>query len=139
MLRRNRRAYVKFCKQLLRLGLIRVTDVSKSEVGMFCVSKKDGSLRLIIDARPANALMVKPPHTALCNSEILAAIESASSDLHSFSDLTAESDMPMYLGMADVDNCFQRIRISECLGQFFVLPSDFSARELCLVGTMYKG
>ena len=47
--------------------------------------------------------------------------------------------MPMYLGMADVDNCFHRIRISESLRQFFVLPSDFSTRELGLVGTMYKG
>ena len=83
--------------------------------------------------------MVKPPHSPLCNSEILAAIESASSDLRSFSDLTTEGDVPMYLGMADVDNCFDRIRISESLGQFFVWPGDFSTRELGLVGTIYKG
>ena len=40
VLRRNRRSYIKFCRQLLRLGLIRVTDASKSEVGMFFYQRK---------------------------------------------------------------------------------------------------
>ena len=45
VLKRNRRTYVKCIRQLLELGLVRVTDICISEVGMFCSAKKDGSLR----------------------------------------------------------------------------------------------
>ena len=46
------------------------------------------------------------------------------------------SDVLVYLGMADVDNCFHRIRISERLGQYFTFPGLFSARELGIFGTV---
>ena len=41
--------------------------------------------------------------------------------------------------MADVDNCFHRIRIDEDLGQYFCLPSFFTAQELNLVGQTMHG
>ena len=47
--------------------------------------------------------------------------------------------MLVYLGMADVDNCFHRIRISDILGRYFTFPGLFSARELGIVGTMFHG
>ena len=34
-LKRNRRAYLKFCKQLMKLGLVEVTDKVLAEVGLF--------------------------------------------------------------------------------------------------------
>ena len=48
------------------------------------------------------------------------------------------SDVLVYLGMADVDNCFRRIRINESLGQYFTFPVVFSARELGIVGTLFR-
>ena len=36
VLKRNRRTYVKFVRQLLKLGLVWVKDICISEVGMFC-------------------------------------------------------------------------------------------------------
>ena len=35
VLKRNRRTYIKFIRQLMKLGLVRVTDICISEVGMF--------------------------------------------------------------------------------------------------------
>ena len=49
------------------------------------------------------------------------------------------SDVLVYLGMADVDTCFRRIRISESVGQYFTFPGLFLARELGIVGTMFRG
>ena len=138
-LRRNRRTYVKFVRRLVKLGLFRVTLDCKCEIGLFFVAKKNGSLRMIIDARPANSVFRKPPHTPLCNSEVFANIESTESCGVSFEDLTAASSLPVYLGMADVDNCFHRIRIDEGLGQYFCLPSLFSAKELDIVGQTVSG
>ena len=43
------------------------------------------------------------------------------------------------MGMADMDNCFHRIRISESFGQFFCLPTMLSAKELGLVGQTQSG
>ena len=139
VLRRNRKTYVKFVRELLKLGLFRVTFDCKSEVGILFVSKKNGSLRMIIDARPANDLMRKPPHTPLCNSEILSSIESNSKCNLTFNDLTSACDVPVYMGMADVDNCFHCIRISESLGQYFCLPTFFTAKELGMVGETLSG
>ena len=48
--------------------------------------------------------------------------------------MTGPSPNPVYLGAADVENCFHRIKITEGLGQYFVLPLDFTAKELGLVG-----
>ena len=53
--------------------------------------------------------------------------------------MKADSLYPIYLGVADVDNCFHRIKIKEDLGQYFVLPRVFSARELGVVGQVYDG
>jgi hypothetical protein len=49
----------------MKLGLVEVTDKVLAEVGLFFVSKKDGTRRMIVDARPANALFARPPHTHL--------------------------------------------------------------------------
>ena len=49
------------------------------------------------------------------------------------------SDVLVDLGMADVDNCFHRIRITDSLGQYFTFLGFFSARELELVGNMLCG
>ena len=45
VIKRNRRTYVKLIRQLLKLRLVRVTDICISEVGMVFEAKKDGSLR----------------------------------------------------------------------------------------------
>ena len=53
--------------------------------------------------------------------------------------MTPVTDIVAYLGMANVDNCFHRTRIRERLGQFFVLPRNFSVRELGLTRSIFAG
>ena len=93
---------------------------------------------MIVDARPANAMFKRPPHTPLCNSEIFAGFESRNRGEHTFAEMTGPCE-PVYLGVADVDNCFHRIRISENLGCFFCLPGQFTAKELGIIGSVYQG
>ena len=57
----------------------------------------------------------------------------------SFGEQMSISDVLVYLGMADVDSCFHRIRTSESLGQYSTFPCVFSARELGIVGTIVRG
>eukprot|EP00974_Lingulodinium_polyedra_P025306 2445728-Lingulodinium_polyedra.AAC.1 len=40
-------------------------------MGVFTVAKKDGSLRLVFDRRPANVLRKKPPSTDLATASAL--------------------------------------------------------------------
>ena len=123
----------------MKLGLVEVTDKVLAEVGLFLVSKKDGTLRMIVDARQANAMFAWPPHThtPLCNSELFSAFDSRNEGESNFSQMTADSLYPIYLGAADVDNCFHRIKIKEDLGQYFAQPGVFSSRELGVVGQVY--
>ena len=51
--------------RMMKLGLVEVTDKVLAEVGLLFVSKKDGTLRMIVGARPANAMSARPPHTHL--------------------------------------------------------------------------
>ena len=91
--KRNRRIYVELIRHVVEIGKVWVTDVCISEVGMFFVARKDGSLRLIIDARPADSLMVKPPRTPLCSRETLSGIESMEAAGHSFGEQMSISDV----------------------------------------------
>ena len=80
-----------------------------------------------------------PPHTPLCTSETLAGIDSTEAAGCSFGAQMSISDVLVYLGLADADNCLHRIRISESLGQYFTFPVVFFAGELGIVGTFVRG
>ena len=60
--------WVFFRKQIAR-GLFQPVLTTKEYVGLFCVAKKGGKQRLIIDARSVNARMRAPPATPLASSE----------------------------------------------------------------------
>ena len=60
---------------MLSVGMISFTTCPRVVNGMFAVPKGDGMYRLIIDARPANALFVDSPPVHLPTPDILAALE----------------------------------------------------------------
>ena len=70
---------------------------------------------------------------------LFSAFASCNEDESNFSQMTPDSLHPIYLGVADADNCFHRIKIKEDIGQYFVVPGVFSARELGVVGQVYDG
>ena len=75
----------------------------------FFVSKNNGKLRLIIDARRANARFRKPPTRHIVSGS-------------SFSRIRARRGQVVWLAQYDVKDFFYRLGIPWELGQYFGLP-----------------
>ena len=56
ILRNNRAKYIQLLKKALHSNLISLTKQCECECGVFFVKKKDSTIRLILDCRPANQL-----------------------------------------------------------------------------------
>ena len=72
---RSRKQYKQFVQECFEIGLVSYTTDCRSQLGIFFVSKKDGSLRLILDCRRTNLLFKDPPKTELIKGEGLAQFE----------------------------------------------------------------
>ena len=96
-LKGSRRSQISFAKQLLEIGLFRVTRRRRGTVGVFFVEKKNGTLRLILDCRPTNELFRKPPSTPLATSECLANFE-----IDTTTDSDAADDLFVYAEISDI-------------------------------------
>ena len=137
---RGRRRH-RFVRKLARLGLVGYTRSPRGRVGVFCVEKKGGQQRLIVDARGVNLLFRKPPRVQLCSSEALSRIEiflSKDPAMMTSSDAAWIKQLLVYVGVADVDNCFHRLRAPKCLAEFFCLD-DVAGEDVGMVGTMLDG
>ena len=67
--------YIKLLKRMMAVNMLTFTQDPKCVLGFFCVTKPDGSLRLILDCRKLNGLMVPPPKTELPSPEYVAQLE----------------------------------------------------------------
>ncbi|CAK0833049.1 unnamed protein product, partial [Prorocentrum cordatum] len=126
VLKFNHKEYRGLVRRLLAAGILGWTLTPKERIGMFFVWK-DGRrrLRLIVDARRTNAHFRDPPGVELLSSEGLARIEVHMPDagFSSYEDLRAALQaQQVYIGMADVKDCFHRMRIDSALSQYFCLP-----------------
>ena len=79
-------------------------------MGVFFVQKKNGSIRLIIDARITNQRFRTPPGVPLSSAE-------------AFADVECEEGQPVYISTTDVQNCFYRMRMDPELSEYFSLPA----------------
>ena len=64
-------AYGDFLQTLWDRGML-ITKTAIKVCGPFFVTKKDGSLRLILDTRDSNALFAEPPYTPLASAPRMA-------------------------------------------------------------------
>lgn len=71
--------------------------------------KGEDSIRLIIDARPANAAFVDPPKVQLPTPDLLARLHS-------------NSNQPLYVAKVDLDNFYHRLRLPTWMRPYFALP-----------------
>lgn len=78
--RKTPRMYAKFIRLLEKIGLIRYVKFAVTNAGIFFVKKKDGRLRMVIDARRANFLLPDVHHIQLCTSEGLTRFECSGDD-----------------------------------------------------------
>lgn len=111
------RLYENLVKGLESRGLVLWTDAPKENATMFFVRKKQGTLRMVVEARRANARFRAPPGTPMCTPEGLGKIEL---------DFGGDSDQPgSASGIAvcgGTMDCFYRLWIRRSLAEHFALP-----------------
>ena len=123
-LKKNNREYRKFIARLDKLGLIRWTTEPLEHASLFFVAKKDKTLRMIVDARRANAVCREPPKVSWVTAEGLSRFETSS-------DTVASGHCCFAVG--DVNNCFHRLRLPEGMHRLFALrPLDAKHTTLAL-------
>ena len=101
--------YLKLIRRMRDAGMITFGRNPKVVNGVFVVPKGD-KLRLIIDARKANALFVEPEGVDLPTPDVLAKLE-------------ASCDAPLFVGKADVDNFYHRVALPQWMHEYFGLPA----------------
>lgn len=74
-------------------------------------SPPGSGIRFIIDARPANALFVEPPHVELPTPDLLARLVT-----------DGRADRKLFVAKVDLDNFYHRIRIPAWLQRYMALP-----------------
>lgn len=100
--------YVKLIRRMNDLGMVEFTTQPAVVNGVFGVVKDVDSIRLIIDARPANAVFVDPPHVELSTPDVLSKMC---------------SDKPFYTAKMDLDNFYHRLLLPQWMRPYFALPA----------------
>ena len=135
----DRRQRHELFRRLLELGVLTVRRRIKGRVGIFFVRKKENAIRLIVDARYANACHRRPPHTALGSASALSELS-----LAEYADLTTgelgSTTLPtpgvgpvpaldFHQSGCDVRDGFYQFAITE-LASWFGIDEKFTAGEL---------
>lgn len=106
--------YSKLVRRLHSLGMVEYsTVVPKAVNGLFGVPKDGDSIRLIIDARPANLLFKPTPKLELPTPDLL-------------SELCVDPTRPLYVAKVDMSNMFHHLELPSSLRPYFGLPPLFA-------------
>jgi len=120
----SKQEYISFLKLLRERGILGFSNSCRGRVGTFCVSKKSKIIngietprqRLILDCRQVNMAFREPPRcelgslAAMCNLEI-------------------PEGETMFVGGADIQDCFYAAQISQELANYFCLSHDLHVHE----------
>ena len=71
----SRPRLVELIKGLVMVGLVGARTRRRADIGLFFLRKKDGRLRMVLDARQANEYHRAPPHTSLASVNALTALD----------------------------------------------------------------
>lgn len=124
----SRRLYSGFVRRLKQLHRVDFTLTPEEEVGVFFVYKKGREkMRMILDCRRSNTHFLSPPGVDLLSSEGLSRIE-----VHD------PAGVEIALAMADVKDCFHRMRLDGEIRRWFCYPPG-TAKEFGLVGRVIEG
>ncbi len=113
--------YLALIRRMVDLGMVEFTTAPKVVNGVFGVPKDGNSIRLIIDARPANAVFVEPPKVQLPTPDLL-------------SQLVVPEGTPFFVAKVDIDNFYHRLTLPSWMRPYFALP-PLSSSELGLPGS----
>src|SRR6476660_6798045 len=90
-------------------GMLSYTTTPMCVNGLFGVAKDGDSIRLIIDCRPANALLVPSPHVALPTPDLITKFH-------------VPLDQPLFAAKVDLSDYYHRIKMPAAWHPYFALP-----------------
>ena len=111
VLKQNPKLYHAFVRRLIASGVVSLhaRSFARESTGVFFVRKKNGRLRLILDARRSNCWFVSPEATELASGS-------------SFGDLTVDPSSHTYVGHVDIQDAFYHLELPLELRRYFALP-----------------
>ena len=101
--------YAKLIAELYHAKMLDLEDTCRVQIAVFFVTKKDGRLRIIIDARRAKRVFRPPPACEMGSAECWTRVEAPGVD-------------PLYIALEDVKDFFYRLLMPIALRQYFGLP-----------------
>jgi hypothetical protein len=115
----SRDEYLLLIKRMMAANMVSFTTTPEVVNGIFGVFKKDGKIRLIINATPANDTMVPSEKVQLPSPSLFASLE-------------IPEGKELHVSKTDIDNMYHRLRLPLWMVPFFALPA-VSAKELGLI------
>ena len=106
----SRPEYVALINRMRVLGMVDFTTEPRVVNGLFGVDKGGGDMRLIIDARPANAVFIDSPSVSLPSPDLIANFAIPDGDV-------------LFAAKVDLDNFYHRLRMPAAWWPFFALPA----------------
>lgn len=104
--------YMLLIERMKSIGMIDFTSTPKCVNGLFGTSKPDGSIRLILDARPANCYFVDCPQVVLPTPTHISRLS-----------VTANASYPLYISKIDLTNFYHQLRLPDWICDYFCLPA----------------
>ena len=108
ILKKSKSCYVKFVRRLLASNLVEFRTQARERVGLFCVWKKSGKQRMIVDSRLANQWFSAPEKVELATGT-------------SFTRIEVDAGPPIEVGGVDIADCFYNILLPEEFRDLFAL------------------
>ena len=96
-------------KRMHHGGMLSYTTTPMCVNGLFGVAKDGDAIRLIIDCRPVNALLVPSPHVSLPTPDLIAKFH-------------VPLDQPLFAAKVDLSDYYHRIKMPVAWHPYFALP-----------------
>ena len=121
LLAHNRSTRHAFFQKLVDHGLLSFRRKRKACIGIFFVHKKSGDIRLIVDARQANACHRPPPKSRLGSVGAIAELDLSSESWEALCAASGSNEpLDAHGGDSDVDDSFYQFSIAELASWFCI-------------------
>jgi hypothetical protein len=128
----ERSEYIKLIRRMIAAGMIEWTDAPEVVNGLFGVPKPDGSIRLIVDGRPACDRFVDPPHVALPTPDLLPKLSLPTA-------ANNNQKQPVFVAKSDLSDFFYRFRVPKWMLPYFALPPIKVSEMSDVLGARFGG
>ncbi|CAK0908034.1 unnamed protein product, partial [Prorocentrum cordatum] len=107
-LRYSKKAYFQFVRDCHSAGLIRWAPLVRGRVTVFCVAKKTGKQRLVVDCRATNRRFRRCPYLPMGTGS-------------SWGEILLEDDADLWVSLSDIKDYFYACGVDDDLSSYFCL------------------